>query len=87
MLFFLVWAFEDESIERRERRDYWLASHHRYARYSEKNQKSYFQSLPTKKIRINFINNLAPIIQPVLKVSGTKTFINGVKIKVLEPIL
>jgi hypothetical protein len=36
-----------------------------------------------KKIRIGFINNLAP----VLKVSGTKCFITGVKIKALELVL
>jgi hypothetical protein len=32
-----------------------------------------------KKIRIGFINNLAPGIQPVLKVAGTKSFITGFK--------
>jgi hypothetical protein len=40
-----------------------------------------------KKIRIGFINNLALVIQPVLKVRGAKYFITGVKIKVLEPVL
>jgi hypothetical protein len=40
-----------------------------------------------KRIRIGFINNLAPVIQPVLKVSGAKYFITGVKIKTLEPVL
>jgi hypothetical protein len=45
-------------------------------------------SLPEKKrIRIDFINNLAPVIQPILKVSGAKCFITGVKIKTLEPVL
>jgi hypothetical protein len=40
-----------------------------------------------KRIRIGFINNLASVIQPVLKVSGAKCFITGVKIKDLEPVL
>jgi hypothetical protein len=45
-------------------------------------------TLPEKKrIRIDFINNLAPDIQSVLKVSGAKYFITGVKIKALEPVL
>jgi hypothetical protein len=33
-----------------------------------------------KRIRISFLNNLTPNIQPVLKVSGTKCFITSVKI-------
>jgi hypothetical protein len=33
-----------------------------------------------KRIRISFIKNLAPDIQPVLNVSGAKYFITGVKI-------
>jgi hypothetical protein len=40
-------------------------------------------SLPKKRIRIGFINNLAPVIQPVLKVSGAKCFITSIKIKAL----
>jgi hypothetical protein len=40
-----------------------------------------------RRIRIGFINNLASDIQPVLKVSGAKYFITGVKIKALEPVL
>jgi hypothetical protein len=43
--------------------------------------------LPENKIRISFKNNLAPVIQPILKVSGAKYFITGVKIKALEPVL
>jgi hypothetical protein len=38
-------------------------------------------TLPEKKrIRIGFIKNLAPDIQPVLNVSGAKCFITGIKI-------
>jgi hypothetical protein len=51
-------------------------------------------ALSEKKIRISFIKNLAPDIQPALKVSGVKCFITGVKIistetayGALEPIL
>jgi hypothetical protein len=53
----------------------------------EKCKRKIIHTLPEKKIRIGFINNLASVIQPVLKISGAKCFITGIKIKALEPVL
>jgi hypothetical protein len=44
-------------------------------------------TLPEKKrIRIGFIKNLVPGIQPGLKVGGAKYFITGVKMSSIQPV-
>jgi hypothetical protein len=45
-------------------------------------------TLPEKKrIRIGFIKNLVPGIQPGLKVGGAKYFITGVKMSSIQPVI